>query len=93
MQLDVTPPPTCGHAVMRAALLAVLVLLLVDPSAYAAKEKGVAVEQRVFEASQRQQSGVALANTGRVAEAVKEFEACADMLEGVVQMCCAPCAA
>ena len=67
--------------------LTAAVLVLLDPGAHAARKKGAAAhppaEQRVREATQRQAAAVELANAGRVAEAVVEFQACADLLDGL----------
>lgn len=86
-----TRPSSCtvmGWRQARAGVvLAAAVLLMLDPGAHAARKKGAASElgeeQRVREATQRQFNAVSLANTGRVAEAVVEFQACSDLLEGL----------
>jgi tetratricopeptide (TPR) repeat protein len=72
--------------------LLLLLVVVVDPGAHARKKNsgassakvgGRSVGELILEATKHQEFGVQLANSGRVAESMAEFQACADLLEGL----------
>ena len=78
-------------------MLLLLLLILAFPCAHTAKKKSsrsapaaastpstMTDAQRIAEATRRQATGVTMANSDRVAEAIKEFQASANLLEGLV---------